>query len=359
MAHLPALFEQADNVKNIDDGLEVLAARLELIERCWNVHKALKDWYERAHEGLSAPQYWPQFSALHNPVDEEDASLGKVFPTSLHYPNVRVCIRYLHYWTSIILVCGSIRGLYISLKGAVCMDTVQDRCAVCSATPGRTRCRCGTEARLVPFDVDTLPAQPTQADFHCCADGVSQSVEYCLRQESGHFGSLAVIFPLRVASQCYRYVADPRPLRWARAAMETLSTMKQLPFGQHMEAAEWGHSPKMTGPRGGPSVGGQASAAASLTASSTLRSSTHAASPSGRSTSGSQASESQNIHPRASPQETHLHVPPTASTSPASSVSMSILPSASTSPSSSSSSSSRLSSRPIQLGNYATIEHAL
>ena len=353
MAHLPAVFEQVDDIKNIDDRLEMLAARLELIERCWNVHKGLKDWYARAHEGLSSPQYWPQFSTLCNPIDEEDPSLGKVFPTSLHYPNVRVCIRYLHYWTSVVLLCGSIRSLYMSLKGAVCMDTVQDRCAVCSATPGRTRCRCGNEARLVPFDMDTLPPQPKQADFHCCADGVSQSVEYCLRQESGHFGSVAIIFPLRVASQCYRYASDPRRLRWARAAMETLSTMKQLPFGQHMEAAEWGYSPKMAGARDGGSVGRQASAAPSLTRSSIFGSSTLAASSSGRSTSGSQASESQNAHLRVPSQDAHPRVPPT--TSSASSMPMSISPSSS----SSSSSSSRLSLRPIQLGNYATIEHAL
>lgn len=203
MAQLPGLFERADGIKTTFDPHEALAARLALVDRCWALHRQLEEWHRLAHgdsDSDASPQYWPQFATMHNPADDEDPELGKVFPTALHFPNLRIATRYLYYWTSVSLLYSIITISYQSLSGGGCDYTEPEhpadrRCPICSTVPGLERCKCGHEARVITFDVTTLPPPPKNEDFHLYAGNVAQSVEYCLLPENGYLGSITIIFP--------------------------------------------------------------------------------------------------------------------------------------------------------------------
>ncbi len=86
-----------------------------------------------------------------NPAD--DPLTGKVFPTALHFPNMRIAVRYLHYWAAMILLCSTMLLAYRALQGVRRDYSLPDhpadlrRCPTCSKAPGLVTCQCGFEGR--------------------------------------------------------------------------------------------------------------------------------------------------------------------------------------------------------------------
>ena len=241
MAQIPSLLEQADWIKTVYDPHEALRERLKLVDSCWALDAELIEWRKSVEGQSGLPQYWPEFSKLSYPVDNSEH--GKVFPIAWHFPNLRIAMRYIHFWTALQLLHSTIIVTYRSLRGEQCDRSVPEhpadrRCSVCSTTPGTIGCHCGYEANVIPFNTNSLPPPSQGGGLHESSRNVAQSVEYCMGQDMGDFGSQVLIFPLRCTIECYRH-RPGRELQWCLAASAELGTKKRLPFVKRMVAVRW------------------------------------------------------------------------------------------------------------------------
>ncbi len=251
MAQMPALFVDADAIPAMPPG-EAVLARLALINRSWDLYAELERWYEEAQP--STPEYWTVFATMPNPTD--DPVLGKVFPTALYYPSLRLANRYLYYWTSVILTLSTIRITWFALQGADSDYTkpahpADKRCRDC-ATAGLTSCSCGREKTSIRFDMTSVRPPPDHEMLAEPARNIARSVEYCTQPEQGNLGAIATVFPLRVATECFQHRPSPepveagnRPLKWCQGALESISVSRHLPFSSRIRKTKWGYRPGM------------------------------------------------------------------------------------------------------------------
>ncbi|KAI9882430.1 MAG: hypothetical protein M1823_005823 [Watsoniomyces obsoletus] len=251
MAKMPAIFEEADSIPAMHPRDAVLA-RLSLMNRCWDLQAEFERWYEQAQP--STPEYWSVFATISNPTD--DPVLGKVFPTALYFPSLRLAIRYLYYWTSIILVQSTIRITWFALEGAEIdyskpPHPAEKRCRDCS-TAGLTFCSCGRESNSIRFDMSKVRTPPDHEALAEPARNIARSVEYCSQPEQGNLGAIAVVFPLRAATECFQHRPYPeehekgnRPHQWCQAALEAISVTRHLPFSSRIRRTAWGYRPSI------------------------------------------------------------------------------------------------------------------
>ena len=290
MAQIPSLLQRADEINNISSPVEALIERLVLVDRCWAIDDQLKAWYQEAHPDSAPPQYWPVLATLANPADDTPPDAGRVFPTVFRFPSIRLAMRYLQYWSTLILLYSTISMTYRFLRAdrsdqSRPQHPADRQCQACSQIPGSTICICGHEANTdVPFDTSILRPAPDASEFYEIATNVARSVEYCIGAEMGNFGAIVIIFPLRVATQFFRHRSRlqrfnvsagsgvdetsslrgfgkfeigsgsgqghkivpldtdiDRSLRWCEATLETISDTKNLPFSRQIGQAKWGY----------------------------------------------------------------------------------------------------------------------
>jgi hypothetical protein len=214
-----AVLEMSQKVGDYTSTKALLPA-LKVVDSCWRIDTELRAIWKDLSDSVEGPLFWPEFSTLDNPADDE---LGKVFPVAYVFPNLSVSHMCTLYWSICIILWGGMFHLYVALAT---MQPPEEKDG--STSPESEGCNCTTAVHICNqyatlFDITALP--PLQGrDPLAPAQNICQSFEYCIRAENKGIGAASIAFPLQAAIGTLKeYPGRERELLWARSSNEVLN----------------------------------------------------------------------------------------------------------------------------------------
>lgn len=215
------------------EGLESnrrLLEALRIINVCWKLDAELALFFDDLKSRTPGPPYWPTLSTTDNPTD--DPNLGKLFPVSFHFINLRVAMTYMTYWSASAALWFVLTYLY-QLIPTIRLDNRTRRPAhgdldafVKNRVSDHSRgcCDDGQNPQLNRFDMSQLPTLEHRLDFVSMVQNICQSVEYCMLDEHLGQGPATAAMPLALIIDIMsHHPIYNRELLWVRAALENIS----------------------------------------------------------------------------------------------------------------------------------------
>ena len=230
-SELSTIIADADKSKSMSSNEAFTSKRMTLLERCLKLDREMDTWFERLNEEIPPPHYWPEFSNLQNPVDDDQDR--KTYPVSFRFPNLFIAKVLLDHWALSIILHSTSLQLYQSLMGGT--RPRPDR-PEHPADGGRAQATTN-----IPQNYTVPPPKVAQTPgmIRSLADCIAQSMEYCLSKDMGILGSQWALFSLRAALQTYRYFPDSKELLWLQAVHDRISDEKGVKFSRAIAARSW------------------------------------------------------------------------------------------------------------------------
>jgi hypothetical protein len=189
----------------MDPGIMLLNI-LDLIDRLWKADSQLLRFSKSLEEDTLGPVYWPVLTSESQVVEPDH--LGKVFPVSFRFLDMRACHICLLYWATTAILNSSLGYTYKLLAG---VSATNDDCSTANES---------LHKNAANFDGSQLPPLGHRIEVAISARNICQSLEFCLEDEHRDLGARAAVFPLKVAIETLNDTPGcERELLWAQASM--------------------------------------------------------------------------------------------------------------------------------------------
>jgi hypothetical protein len=206
MVHLPAILEEVDGIVMESRRRYQLSRRLNLLERCWNLHDDFITWYVKLIGSKDKPPFWYEPTQSDNPPPSDTRP-----NTCIRFHSLLVANALCLYWASLELVIGTMFQLYYTLPPSFDRSTLR------------------------PLDGEN------EHNVRYLAQNIMQSMEYFLQPKMGGLGPNLTLLPLRVAMQFFVFFPGEEEAKWCLGIFEQLKNLG-IPFGTFLatvKAQDW------------------------------------------------------------------------------------------------------------------------
>lgn len=204
---IPAIFEQFDQL-SFDTNQSVLQDGLrDVVSKLLAVESILQCLYARLEKSVSGPLYWPELSTIE--VCPDDATAGKVFPVSFHFPAFRVGQVITAYWSGMMAVHDQLMFAYDKLA------TIESSEAL-KTDADSPLCPTATGIGLCPAVPSHLRSWEHRDIWKTMAMNICKSAEYFLQDNKGELGGFFMIALLSGSLSCLKNFPDEygREMAW-------------------------------------------------------------------------------------------------------------------------------------------------
>ena len=85
-SELSTIIADADISRSMSSNQAFTSKSLALLEKCRKLNEEIDTWFECLKDDIPPPHYWPEFSNIHNSIDDHEDR--KIYPVSFHFPNL-------------------------------------------------------------------------------------------------------------------------------------------------------------------------------------------------------------------------------------------------------------------------------
>lgn len=193
----------------------------ETITKCLAINTALRALYSSFEKSTGGPLYWPELSTIESRLD--DASSGKVFPISFHFPAFLVAQLVTTYWAGVMAVQHLLMSTYDKLAQVESLPEAASN----SFSNG-----------MPPLPISTGDGYALRSslqhriEWTNMVKNICQSAEYFLQDQMGVSGPLAIISHLLGCRRNLKEVSEEgwsREVGWMTEVIERMQKMVGFP----------------------------------------------------------------------------------------------------------------------------------